>query len=190
MKRGEISHIKEVNKPCSVLLKGSSCSMEADWSHCIYFVALCCYPEQRTLDQDVAWAKDLNCSFFVCIKGLSSPRNSTISMPPFQNVVCLLPPCTKLDLCLFLFNKFKWSRPFPTPTPLSLSLKASARHCALKIQSVTNWKKCKRKKHISISIHMASHLLNDKLAEKFSFHRCIHSQKQPPVFLCCLYTLG
>lgn len=70
---GEISHVKEVNKPRSVLLKGSPCSMEAAWSHCIYFVALCCYLEQRTLDQDVAWAKDLNCSLFVYTRASPFP---------------------------------------------------------------------------------------------------------------------
>ncbi|XP_063563377.1 regulator of G-protein signaling 7 isoform X4 [Gorilla gorilla gorilla] len=51
---GEISHVQEVNKPCSVLLNGSSCSMNADWSHCTHFVAQCCDLEQRTLEQDVA----------------------------------------------------------------------------------------------------------------------------------------
>lgn len=33
---------------------------------------------------------------------------------------------------------------------------------------------------------MASHLLNNKLAQKVSFHPCIHSLKQTPVFVCSL----
>lgn len=53
MKRGEISHVQEVNKPCSVLLKDPSVAWEQTESLLI-LVALRCSPEQRTLEQDVA----------------------------------------------------------------------------------------------------------------------------------------
>lgn len=48
----------------------------------------------------------------------------------------------------------------------------------------------KEKKHILISIHMASHLLNNNLAQKVSFHQYIHSQKQAHIFVRCLYILS
>lgn len=94
-------------------------------------------------------------------------------MPPFRKLSAHFLLHIKLDLCLFIFCKLKYSEK-----------KASARHSLLKNTSIKNWKKCK-KMHILINIHMASHLLHNKLAQKVSFHWCIHIEKES-LCLCLL----
>lgn len=96
-------------------------------------------------------------------------------MPPFRKLSAHFLLHIKLDLCLFIFCKLKYSEK-----------KASARHSLLKKKkSQSKTGRNVKKMHILINIHMASHLLHNKLAQKVSFHWCIHIEKES-LCLCLL----
>lgn len=101
------------------------------------------------------------------IKALPSPRDSTILTPISE---CLLTSSLVLSwICVFSFNSSSEVNLLFSPFLSLLNLLLDTQ--VTKIQSQTG--RIVKGKHISRSIHTASHLLNNKLAEKVSFHQCI-----------------
>lgn len=114
---------------------------------------------------------------FVYTKALQTPRDSlAFRCLHFEN--CLLTSSFISSwICVFLFSA--------SSSTVKKKLLLGTVYLKKKKKSIKNWKKCKKKMHILINIHMASHLLHNKLAQKVSFHWCIHIEKES-LCLCLL----